>query len=94
MHLTVVDLKARITRLEQLTRGLAREVEIQSGAEDLLLAQERKQYFKAVQDALAGAEGGRVVLTGVVSLKGQKRMPRGVILPGGGCVPVKACTGW
>jgi hypothetical protein len=31
---------------------------------------ERKQYLRAVQDALAGAEAARVVLTGVVKRMG------------------------
>ena len=37
MQLTVVDLKARIARLERLERGFAREVALQRGAEDQLL---------------------------------------------------------
>jgi hypothetical protein len=66
MRLTLADIRARITRLEQLARGLAREVELQCGAEDVLLSRERKQYLKAVQDAVAGAEDARVVLAAVV----------------------------
>jgi hypothetical protein len=72
MQLTLNDLKARIARLEQLAQGLAREVDQQRGAEDVLLFRERRQYLKAVQDALAGAEAARVVLAGVV-----KRMEGG-----------------
>jgi hypothetical protein len=68
MHLTLVDLKARIARLG----GVAREVALQRGAEDQLLFREGKQYLTAIQDALAGAEAARVVLAGVV-----KRMERG-----------------
>jgi hypothetical protein len=41
-------------------------VALQKGAEDVLLFRERKQYLRAVQDALAGAEAARVVLAGVV----------------------------
>ena len=48
--------------LERLARGLAREVELQRGADDVLLYRERKQYLGAVQDALAGVEAARVVL--------------------------------
>jgi hypothetical protein len=66
MPLTLADLKGRIARLERLARGLAREVELRRRSGDLLLAQERKQYLAAVQDALAGAEAARVVLAGVV----------------------------
>jgi hypothetical protein len=71
MQLTLADLKGRIARLERLAKGLAREVDRQRGAEELLLFRERKQYLAAVQDALAGAEAARVVLAGVV-----KRMER------------------
>jgi hypothetical protein len=34
--------------------------------DDLLLFRERRQYLKAIQGALAGAEAARVVLAGVV----------------------------
>jgi hypothetical protein len=71
MQVTLADLKGRITRLERLARGLAREVELRRGAEDLLLSREQKQYLAGIQDALAGAEAARVVLAGVV-----KRMER------------------
>ena len=47
-------------------RGLAREMELQRGAEDRLLFRERRQYLRAIQDALAGADAARVVLAGVV----------------------------
>jgi hypothetical protein len=62
----LLDLKGRIERLERLAKGLAREVELQRGAEDVLLVGERKQYLTGIQDALAGAEAARVVLAGVV----------------------------
>jgi hypothetical protein len=66
MRPTPADLKARVERLDRLAPGLAREVELQRGAEDALLFRERKQYLAAVQDALAGADAARVVLVGVV----------------------------
>jgi hypothetical protein len=72
MQLTRADLKGRIARLERLAKGLAREVDLQRGAEDLLLFRERKQYLGGIQDALAGAEAARVVLAAVV-----KRMEGG-----------------
>jgi hypothetical protein len=64
MQLDLPDIKARIARLNQLARGLAMEVALQKGAEDALLFRERRQYLRAVQDALAGAEAARVVLGG------------------------------
>jgi hypothetical protein len=51
--LTPADLTARPDRL---ARGLAREVGLQKGAEDVLLFRERKQYLRGIQNALAGAE--------------------------------------
>jgi hypothetical protein len=64
-QLAVEDMKARITRLAELERGLAREIGLQR-EDDLLLFRERRQYLRAVQEALAGAEAARVVLQGVV----------------------------
>ena len=71
MPRTAADLKGRIARLDRLARGLAKEAGLQRGAEDVQLFRERKQYLRAVQDALAGAEAARVVLETVV-----KRMER------------------
>ena len=71
MQLELADFKARIERLNQIARGLSREVGLQRGAEDVLLFRERRQYLRAVQEALAGADAARVVLEGVV-----KRMQR------------------
>jgi hypothetical protein len=49
------DVKARIERLD----GLAEEVRLQKGAEDVLQFRERKQDLRAVQDAVAGADAAR-----------------------------------
>jgi hypothetical protein len=65
-QLTLGDIKARIARLGQLEKGFAREVGRQRGAETVLLLAERRQYLRAIQDALAGAEAARVVLAAVV----------------------------
>jgi hypothetical protein len=66
MQLELRDLKARIERLDRLARGLAKKVGLEKGAEDVLLFRERRQYLRAIQDALAGAEAARVVLVGLV----------------------------
>jgi hypothetical protein len=66
MQLTLADLRRRTERLDGLARGLAEEVGLQRGAEDVLLFRERRQYLRGIQDALAGAEEARVVLAGVV----------------------------
>jgi hypothetical protein len=47
MQLTLADIRARITRLERLERGFAREV-AQQRDDDLLLFRERRQYLKAI----------------------------------------------
>jgi hypothetical protein len=62
MQLTLADIKARIDRPDRLARGLAKEAELQRGAEGVLLFRERRQYLAAVQDALAGADAARVML--------------------------------
>jgi hypothetical protein len=56
------DLKGRVARLEELARGLAKEVVLWKEANDPLLFAERRAYLSAIQDALAGVEGARVVL--------------------------------
>ena len=70
MQLELSDLKARIEPLDQLARGLAKEVGLQRGAEDVLLFRERRQYLRAIQEALAGADAARVVLEGAVKRMG------------------------
>jgi hypothetical protein len=40
MQLTVAGIKARIARLDRLARGLAKEVALQRGTEDVLLFRE------------------------------------------------------
>ena len=59
------DLLARIRRLDELSRGLAKEVTLWKTCNDPLLYLERKSYLKGIQDALAGVEEARVVLVKV-----------------------------
>jgi hypothetical protein len=56
------DLTARVRRLDELSRGLAKEVALWKECNDPLLYLERKAYLGAIQDALAGVEEARVVL--------------------------------
>jgi hypothetical protein len=56
------DVEARLRRLEELTRGLAKEVTLWREGNDPLLYLERRAYLSGVQDALAGVEAARVVL--------------------------------
>ena len=64
--LQLPHIKARIVRLEELARGLAKEATAWKSGEDPLLYLERKQYVNALLNALAGLEEARVVLAGVV----------------------------
>jgi hypothetical protein len=56
------DVERRSCRLEELTRGLSKEVSLWKAGNDPLLYLERKSYLNAIQDALAGVEEARVVL--------------------------------
>ena len=58
----VEDVLARVHRLEDLARGLAKEVALWKEGNDPLLYLERKSYLNGIQDALAGVESARVVL--------------------------------
>ena len=60
--ISVADVAARVKRLDQLTRGLAKEVVIWDQHDDPLLFVERRDYLKAIRDALAGVESARVIL--------------------------------
>ena len=64
--MNLADLQARVRRLDQLARGLAKEVSLWKACDDPLLYLERKAYLGGIQDALAGAESARVVLAKVV----------------------------
>jgi hypothetical protein len=66
MQLTMADLKARVARLEDLSRGLAKEGVLQRGVQDVLLYRERKEYLAALRDAMGGVEAARVVLARAV----------------------------
>lgn len=64
--MTLTDLSARVQRLEQLTRGLAKEVVLWKECNDPLLYLERKAYLEALQTGLAGLDEARVVLARVL----------------------------
>jgi hypothetical protein len=57
-----LDLARRIKRLGELSEGLAAEVQCWRRETDPLTPAERRHYLKAIQDALAACEGGRVAL--------------------------------
>jgi hypothetical protein len=62
----LADMKRRVRRLDELSRGLAREGVLQRGVQDVLLYRERQQYLAALRHALSGVEGARVVLAKAV----------------------------
>jgi hypothetical protein len=53
---------ARVKRLDQHSRGLAREISLIRAANDPMLYLERKAYLLAMGDALQGIESARVML--------------------------------
>jgi hypothetical protein len=60
--MTLADLAARVRRLDELMRGLAKELALWKEGNDPLLYLERQAYLKAIQEALTGVETARVVL--------------------------------
>ena len=60
--MSTINLQTRVERLDELSRGLAREVLVWKEGNDPLLYVERKAYLTAIQQALAGIEDARVVL--------------------------------
>jgi hypothetical protein len=63
--MNVADLLVRISRLDELARGLAKEVVLWKECNDPLLYVERKAYVNGIQDALSGLETARVTLARV-----------------------------
>jgi hypothetical protein len=63
----MLDVGGRLTRLEELSRGLARELVILREGKDELLYLERRAYINAVQDMLTAAESARVTLAKAVA---------------------------
>ena len=60
--MSAADISARVRRLDQLSRGLAREISIVAKADDPLLYLERQQYLDARRKTQAGVESARVAL--------------------------------
>ncbi len=58
----LLEVFARVRRLEELTRGLSRELALWQASGDPLLYLERRSYLNAVQNALAALEEARTVL--------------------------------
>jgi hypothetical protein len=60
--LTLADVAARVRRLDELMRGLAKELAVWKEGADPLLYLERQAYLKAIQGALNEVETARVIL--------------------------------
>ena len=58
----MAGIRARHTRPDQFSRGLAKEAVVIKDGKDPLLYVERRDHLAALQDALAGVESARVVL--------------------------------
>ena len=76
--MNLADLARRIRRLNELTRGLAKEVTLWKACNDPLLYLERKAYLSAIQNALAGIEAARVVLVNVQQRLEAERVNRAI----------------
>ena len=74
--MTAADLSARVRRLEELTRGLAKEVLRWKECNDPLLYVERKAYLDGMQNALAGLDDSRVALGEPAAAAGRGRCDR------------------
>ena len=67
--MNLIDLESRVQRLDQLSRGLAKEESLWKECNDPLLYRERQNYLAAIRTVLSGGKGARVKYVGVSSLK-------------------------
>jgi hypothetical protein len=70
--MTLQGIRARVLRLDALTRGLAKETVLVRECNDPLLYRERLDYLAAIRQALAGVDGARIVL-----VKARQRLETG-----------------
>ena len=59
--MSAADIGARVRRLDQLARGVAREIQLVEKTA-ILLYRERRDYFDALRRLWAGVENARVAL--------------------------------
>jgi hypothetical protein len=60
--MSAADIVARVRRLDQLSRGLAKEIQLVEEADDPMLYVERIEYLKAMRQARAGVENALAAL--------------------------------
>jgi hypothetical protein len=70
--MTLQSIRARVVRLDELPRGLAKETVLVRECNDPLLYRERLDYLTAIRQALAGVDGARIVL-----VKARQRLETG-----------------
>ncbi len=66
----MIDVTARLRRLEELAHGLSKELAIWRDGQDALLYLERRAYLNAVQDMLTAVETARQALSKAVRRMG------------------------
>ena len=60
--MSAADIVARVRRLDQLSRGLAKEIQLVEKADDPMLYVERMEYLAAIRQARASVENALMVL--------------------------------
>jgi hypothetical protein len=70
--MSAADIAARVRRLDQLGRGLMKEIVQVEKADDPMLYLERQAYLTAMRQFLSGIEGARVTL-----VKARQRLDAG-----------------
>jgi len=60
--MSTADIVARVRRLDQLSRGLAKEIQLIEKADDPMLYVERRDYLAAMRQLRAGVENALAVL--------------------------------
>jgi hypothetical protein len=60
--MTTADIVARVKRLDQLSRGLAKEIQLVEKADDPMLYVERRKYLTAMRKVQEGVENALGIL--------------------------------
>jgi hypothetical protein len=58
--------KARLRRLQDLSTGLSREIQVWQAGNDPMLFRERRAYLRGLREGQAGLEAARVAMAGVL----------------------------
>jgi hypothetical protein len=74
--MTPAGITARVRRLEALALALARECQLLRAAQDPLLYAERRDYLKAIGQAIVAIDEARVVLAAAMQRLDRDNAPR------------------